>query len=250
MIEVRQTKNRPPVFEVRHESWVGPRAVEVASEVLGTKVDLLPFYAKASRHRKLAPVVKALWGLRPLRPASLFEMLITAITEQQISMRIALLMRERIAARFGERVGDTLVFPDEEILSKASRQSLLRCGLSRSKAEYVLGLSKMVSSGRLDLEGLKRMSDDEAYAVLTQIRGVGPWTADYLLVRGLGRADRVPVDDLGVRSVVGRYLGSGERIEDSREVAPLLRPFAPYRGLAAYYLLVYHRIGAATQASR
>ena len=85
------------------------------------------------------------------------------------------------------------------------------------------------------------MPDDEVYSTLTQIRGIGPWTAEYVLVRGLGRPDRVPAEDIGIRDVVGKYLAGGERVEASR-VQELLKPFAPFRGLTAYYLLVHKRI--------
>ena len=181
--------------------------------------------------------------MRPFRPASLFEMLAIAITEQQISMRVAEVMRERLTARFGDMVDGAPVFPDESSLEGATLAGLVSCGLSHRKAEYIRDLSKDVASGRLDLEGLKGLPDEEAFQALTRIRGVGPWTADYVLVRGLGRVDRVPVEDLGIRGVVGKYLGKGQRIEDRDEVLPLLQPFAPYRGLAAYYMLVYDRMG-------
>lgn len=243
LIEVRQTKKHPPILEVTCPSDVSSEAGRLASYVLGTDLDLRPFYSAAAPDRRLGPIVKALWGLRPLRPASLFEMLATAITEQQITMRLAYLMREKMTTRFGDKIEDVPVFPDESTLSRAPLAALVKCGLSHRKAEYIHDLSKMVADKRLDLEKLKQMSDDDAYATLTQIRGVGPWTAEYVLVRGLGRTDRVPAEDLGVRDVVGRYLGRGERIGDPGEVLSLLRPFAPFKGLAAYYLLVYDRLG-------
>jgi len=73
--------------------------------------------------------------------------------------------------------------------------------------------------------------------------GLSQRKADYVLVRGLGRVDRVPVEDLGIRGVVGKYLGKGGEIEDPSEALPLLERFAPYSGLAAYCLLVHDRLG-------
>jgi DNA-3-methyladenine glycosylase II len=244
IIDVRQTKMHPPTLEVSCPSDVRSQAVRIASDVLSVDLDLRPFYRTAASDQRLGPIAHTLWGLRPLRPASLFEMLITAVTEQQISLRLASVMREKMTARFGERVDGTPVFADESTLSRAPLAALLSCGLSHRKAEYVRDISRMVTDKRLDLEELKEMSDDDAYATLTQIRGVGPWTAEYVLVRGLGRTDRVPTEDLGVRDVVGRYLGKGDRIK-SGEVLSLLKPFAPFKGLAAYYLLVYDRLSRA-----
>ena len=246
VIEVRQTGKSPPVLEVTSSSELSRPVREMAAYVLNADFDLTPFYRVASRDRRLRPIVRELWGLRPFRPASLFEMLVIAITEQQISMRVAEVMREKLTARFGDVVDGTPVFPDESALKAATIRELRRCGLSHRKAEYVRDLSRMVASGKLDLERLRGLSDEEAFQALTQIRGVGPWTADYVLVRGLGRVDRVPVEDLGIRGVVGKYLGRGHRVEDPDEVLPLLQPFAPYRGLAAYYLLVHDRLGRPT----
>ncbi len=238
---MRQTKKHPPILEVSCSSDAVSKATEVASYALNLDLDLLPFYRVATSDPRLGQIVTALRGLRPVRPASLFEMLATAITEQQISMRLARLMRERMTARYGDRIEDTPVFPDESKLASASLAGLLRCGLSHRKAEYIRDISRMVVSKRLDLENLKGMEDDDVYAALTKIRGVGPWTAEYVLLRGLGRPDRVPVDDLGVRGAVGRCLGKGRQV-DSGEVLRLLRPFAPFRGLAAFYLLAYDRL--------
>lgn len=243
VIQVRQTAKSPPLLEVTSSSELSRPLRETAAYVLNVDLDLMPFYKIASRNERLGPIVRELSGLRPLRPASLFEMLVTAITEQQISMLVAEVMREKLTARYGDVVDGTLVFPEESALKRATLSDLVECGLSHRKAEYIIGLSKMVASGKLDLEGLKGLPDEGAFRALTEVRGVGPWTADYVLVRGLGRVDRVPVEDLGIRGVVGKYLGGGRRIEDPDEVLPLLRPFAPYRGLAAYYMLVHDRLG-------
>ncbi len=77
-------------------------------------------------------------------------------------------------------------------------------------------------------------------ARIVSLRGFGPWSAEYVLIRGLARADAVPVDDLAIRTVIGKLLGDGGR-PTSAEAAALLVPLAPYRGLAAFYLLVADR---------
>ena len=78
-------------------------------------------------------------------------------------------------------------------------------------------------------------------ARIVALRGFGPWSADYVLIRGLARPDAVPLDDLGVRTVIGKFLGDGTR-PTAAETGSLLAPFAPYRGLAAFYLLVAERL--------
>jgi DNA-3-methyladenine glycosylase II len=73
------------------------------------------------------------------------------------------------------------------------------------------------------------------------MRGWGPWSVNYFLIRGLARPDSVPADDLAVRSAVGKYLGEGGRAS-SAQVESLLEPFRPYRGIVSFYLLAYDRL--------
>jgi len=203
-------------------------------------MDLRPFYEQAAGHPVLGPLTVSLRGLKPFRPPSVFEMLVIAITEQQISLMAAHRIRERLVSRFGEPAADLMVFPGPETLAEAPIAALMECGLSRRKAEYVAGLANLVSAGAMDVEALDGLSDDEVRAQVTAVRGLGPWSADYLLVRGLGRPDVVPVDDLGIQILLGRVLGNGQRMTPD-EVARVLEPLAPFRGLAVFYLLVAFR---------
>ena len=116
----------------------------------------------------------------------------------------------------------------------------MACGLSQRKAEYVKGLADKVAGGLLDLDRLEAMADEEVRSLLLQVRGLGPWSAEYFLVRGLSRPDRVPADDLGIRRIVGRCLGRGQRLSPQGTMRKL-SPFKPYRGLAAFYLLAHER---------
>ena len=115
----------------------------------------------------------------------------------------------------------------------------------RQKAQYIHELAVKIADGTLDLDILKTMDDDKARETIMNLRGFGRWSADYILVRGLARPDCVPIDDLAVRSVVGEYLGNGQRAS-SLEVTEKLEPFRPYRGLLAFYLLAEHRLNPTT----
>jgi DNA-3-methyladenine glycosylase II len=119
--------------------------------------------------------------------------------------------------------------------------ALKEAGLSRQKAGYIAALAGAVAAGELDLAPLKAMPDAAAAAVLARIRGFGDWSIDYVLARGLGRSDRLPAGDVGLRRVVGGYLAGGARLSP-RELQIALAPFAPYRGLAAYYIAVHARL--------
>jgi DNA-3-methyladenine glycosylase II len=243
LVEVEQVEQEPPALEMSSGSteW-SAQLRQIAEWVLFADLDLTPFYQQVDTHSVLGPIVERLEGLKPIRPPSLFEMAVTAVTEQQISMAAAYRIRWRLVDAFGDRPPDApenvrlVAFPKPERLAGATLEELQSCGLSRRKAEYINGLATAIADGELDLERLRGMSNDEARAFITQWRGFGPWSADYIMVRGLGRPDCVPADDLAVRTVVGEYLGDGSRMT-ADQVRQALAPFKPYRGLAAFYLL-------------
>ncbi len=242
VLEMHQLHHSPPLVEIRTEHPGDASEIKrIAKWIISADLDLRPFYRTARSHATLGPIIHKLHGLKPMRPASLFEMLVIAITEQQISMAAAYHIRTRIIEHFGEQVNGLWIFPTAERLSTTSIAELMGCGLSHRKAEYVMGLAIEVATGALDLDLFDTMPDEEVRSRLLLIRGLGPWSIDYFLVRGLSRPDRFPADDLGIRSVVGHYLGRGQRLSP-RGVIRKLAPFKPYRGLAAFYLLAHARL--------
>ncbi len=242
VLELRQVRRDPPALEISTDFADSTSEVKrIAKWIVFADLDLRPFYGIAASHPVLGPITRELPGLKPMRPASLFEMLVTAITEQQISLVAAYHIKARLIERCGDPVNGLWAFPTPKRLSESSIAHLMTCGLSRRKAEYVKGLAYRVANGLLDLDRLETMSDEDVRSLLLQERGLGPWSADYFLVRGLSRPDRVPADDLGIRSVVGRYLGRGRRLSPQGAMRKL-SPFKPYRGLAAFYLLAYERL--------
>jgi DNA-3-methyladenine glycosylase II len=240
IIEVIQNKENR-LMAVSRPATDDSQVRAIVDWVLFTELDLKPLYRLTNRNQKLAFLTQKLYGLKPSRPASLFEMAVTAITEQQLSLASAYSIRNRMVQRFGEPVEDLWVFPGPAELSGATLQDLLECGLSHQKSEYIRGLANDIVTGNLDLDSLKSMDTDKAREILMNLRGFGRWSADYVLVRGLARTDSVPSDDLGIRDVMGQYLGTGQRLT-SQEVNEKLEPFRPYRGLLAFYLLVAHRM--------
>jgi DNA-3-methyladenine glycosylase II len=242
LMEVRQVQSDPPLLQVTGWPASDPDHLKaVAGWMLSANLDLRLFYELASGHPVLRGIIHRLQGVKPTRPASLFEMAVIAITEQQISLGAAYAIRERVVRRFGDPVDDLVAFPVAESLARASLEELVDCGLSRAKSGYIGDLARAVVAGSVVLEDLKTLPDDDVRSAITALRGFGPWSADYILVRGLGRPDAVPVDDLGIRTVVGRYLGDGQRMSPG-QVREALAPFAPYWGLVAFYLLADSRL--------
>jgi DNA-3-methyladenine glycosylase II len=239
---------KPNLIAVREEKGAlraklfGPGTCEqlesVASWIISSDLDLSPFYAEADDVIRL--IIKRLHGLKPPRTATVYEALIIAFTEQQISLRIAMVFQRRIIERYGKplQYGDFAFhsFPSPAALAAADTEELRGLGLSRNKADFITSLSKRVDSGELDLESLKRMPTGKAREALQCIHGVGEWTSDYVLVRGLGRTEMVPYDDLGTQDSVGLYYKGGVRATRG-EVEEILGRFGQHAGLANYYLI-------------
>lgn len=241
VLNAEQIRKTPSVIKVSVRPAIAKNVRALAEWMLFTELDLRPFYHKTKNNKVLGPIVKELYGLKYIRPASLFEMMIIAITEQQISLSAAYRIRDRIVRRFGKKVDDLFDFPNADSLSKASEKELCSCGLSKRKAEYIRGVAQQVLAGSLSMQHLKSLSDGDFRDAVTKIRGFGPWSANYMLVRGMGRIDCVPADDLAVRSVVGKYLGNGKRMSEV-QVLKAVKPFSPFRGLAVFYMLAHDRL--------
>jgi DNA-3-methyladenine glycosylase II len=242
LLEIRQVQVTPPVVRAEaRPAPASPAALRAMVErVVNADLDLAPFYELAAGHPVLGALTRSFHGIKPFRPASLFEMLVTAIIEQQISLVAAYRIRERLVARFGAEVEGEPLFPAPETLAAAPLDDLAACGLSRRKAEYTAGVAGQIVDGSLDLDQLEKASSEEVKERIVAIRGFGSWSADYVLIRGLARPDAVPVDDLAVRTVIGKLLGDGSR-PSPEETGALLAPLAPYRGLATFYLLLASR---------
>jgi DNA-3-methyladenine glycosylase II len=168
-----------------------------------------------------------------LRPRRLppFEALTHAIIHQQLSGKAAGTILGRFRALFG---GDG--FPSPEAVLRASPEKLRSAGLSRPKASYVLGIAQKAVDGHIPtLHECERMTDEEILAQLIQIKGIGRWTAEMLLIFNLGRPDVLPVDDLGVRK--GFQFAYGKRkLPEPEQLARYGVRWAPYRTTAAWYL--------------
>lgn len=157
-----------------------------------------------------------------------FAVLVESIVSQQLATRAA----EAIFRRFKDLYPK---FPTaSEIL--ATRKSRLRSvGLSSMKIEYIKDLAKKVNQGKIKMSALSKMSDEEVVSHLTQVKGIGRWTAEMFLIFSLGRQDVLPVHDLGLRKGVQMAFSLSELPEPS-EVENLGKRWRPYRSVATWYL--------------
>jgi DNA-3-methyladenine glycosylase II len=211
----------------------------VVRKLLGAEFDLDEFYGFASGEPVLAKLVHGLQGLRPPIAVEPFETLVTSITAQQVSLRAAFAVRNRLIERFGVRAEHAYTFPARERIALADPDELFEVGFSHRKAEYAVGLAR----SDLDLEALALLPDEEVKAALTALTGIGEWTADWFLARHLARPTAWPAGDLGLRKAVSRFYGEGRNLTTD-EVRAIGERFDPFQNLTAHYLLAGLLAGA------
>jgi DNA-3-methyladenine glycosylase II len=199
--------------------------------------DPLPFLAVAVRDPILGRIVRSLPGIRPLLVADPYEALIFAIVGQQVNIAFARRMKLALIEHFGERVQidgrEHLLLPRPERIAALDPAELLALQFSRQKASYLIGLSQAISEGDLDLKSLSGQPFEEAIAQLTRHRGIGRWTAEYVMMRGLGATDSIPAGDLGLQKIIGQAYGLG-RTASEKEVRAIAEAWAGWRGWAAF----------------
>lgn len=195
----------------------------------------------------MSVIAVRLRGLKPPRTATVFEALVDSIIEQQISLAAAHSIEKKVTRTFGDVLElegkEYFAFPTPGRLADASLDELRACGLSAKKAEYIIGIARRIRDKDLDLENHGRGEDTETIVrELSTLRGVGRWTAELAILRGLSRLDAIPADDLGIRRSISRYYLKASRI-DTDEARRIAGAWGAWKGLAAYYLLVAERLG-------
>jgi DNA-3-methyladenine glycosylase II len=223
---------------------VVPLNVAIGAEVrtlLGTAFDLVGFEQFAENDPVLARLVPALRGFRPPINPDPFETLVTSITAQQVSLRSAFAIRNRLIQAFGRQLRIAWEFPRAELLARAGESDLTALGFSQRKAEYVLGLAREEPGW----EELHSLPDEEVKARLVRVRGLGEWTADWFLARHLARPHAWPAGDLGLVKAVALFYCDGVRPR-GKEMRAFGERFAPFENLAAHYLLTGARVAPAS----
>lgn len=222
-------------------------ATEIHRQVLarlGLVFDPQPFERQMFRRDgDGARLVKNRRGLVIPQAGDIPDGLLWVIVGQQVSLASAFSIRRRLLQSFGHDAGDGLMAPPPFAdFANVGEQALAGAGLSRPKASYLAGLARAVASGDLDLENLAQASAPEVEKTLLAQRGLGPWSAHYVMMRSLAFQDCVPVGDVALAKSLQTFLGLDER-PDNDATRRLMAPFAPYRSLATFHF--WHRLGDA-----
>jgi DNA-3-methyladenine glycosylase II len=206
------------------------------ARLLGLNVDVSGFYARAARDSQLAELAERYRGLKPPRFPTMFECLLNAVACQQLSLAAGLTLLNRLVAATGGTAGTPPAFPPPSDVLGLSRSALQTFGFSERKAEAILELADAAVAGELELEAFEELDDAAVVEALVRRRGIGPWSADYVLLRGLGRLHVFPRGDSGALAGLRRFLVGTELADDPD--AALIR-WAPDAGLVYFHLLLH-----------
>ncbi len=226
-----------PALRLTLEDPAAVPAVERA--VASTFVAPPPEYPELVHSDPVVGRLDALFpGIRPVLQFDLLGALVRSISSQQVNLKWAVTTRRRLAEAFGDRYqvdGHFVYALNADRLAGATVEQIRALQFTTRKAEYLIGVAEAVAAGRLSMPALVDLPDAEVISTLTALRGIGLWTAEWILARSLGRP-RVVAGDLGVRKAVGlAYLGTP--LPSEAQVRELTAHWGPSAGTAQQLLL-------------
>ena len=247
-ISVRQT--RPPdqpqlevtaISGQRQPLSLKDELTAILERTLGLQIDLSGFYKMASDDPKIGALVRRFTGFRPPRFPTVFETLVNAIACQQLTVSVGIMLLNRLAQTrgmaFGESSAAAFAFPAPGELGRARPETLGALGFSRQKATALIRLGRECAGGASHFDALAKLDDREAVTRLLELHGIGRWSAEYTMLRGLGRLNVFPADDVAGQKNLHRWLNlrKSPTYERARRV---LSRFHPYEGLLYFHFLL------------
>lgn len=210
-------------------------------KILGLRVNVAPFYVMTAESPALDQLAKQFIGVRPPRFPTLFEALMNAVACQQVSLDAGISLLNRLTEAYGPEFSDdtgaAYAFPRPEDVLNAPEDGLRQLGFSRQKVRAVKEVAYAIASDNARFGRLGLVSNEEALARLQTIHGIGRWSAEYVLLRGLGRLDVFPGDDIGGQNNVQALFGLTDRPDYAR-LKDLTAAWSPYAGFVYFHLLL------------
>ena len=201
--------------------------------------DLQPFYDLAHRDVILKEVVLPYKGLRIIAVEELFEALSWSIMGQQISLHVAYGLKQKLVTTYGESiVHDNIeywLFPTAQQIASLKVEELRKLSFTQRKAEYIIGVAELIATGQLNKEQLLMMSLEEMETRLTAIRGIGKWSANYVIMRCLRHPNAFPLADVGLHNALKKVLDRTEKPSLS-EIEDWAKNWSGWRAYATFYL--------------
>jgi DNA-3-methyladenine glycosylase II len=237
LVRVSQPSPEALTIGIEADRREHPRLLQLVRRMLGMEVDLTPFYRSASKVQWLHPLVSRMRGVRPPRYPTIWEACVNAIVFQQISLHAASSIMGRLTVGFSEPVEHSGVrlypFPSPEQILSAPGSVLRGAGLSAGKLATLRRVAEAIGAGAINEGQLEGLPSPDAAALLRSIKGIGPWTAVVILLRGLGRLDVFPANDTSVARNLTLVGGPA-----AHDVERLLDTLGSERGMLYYHLLL------------
>ncbi len=221
------------------EKWKREEIVKYIYEWFDLNNDLTPFYEMANADPLLKMPAQKFYGLRVIGIPDLFEALCWGVLGQQINLAFAYSLKKQFVERFGESIDwngkKYWVFPPYERIAQLTPTDLADIKMTVKKSEYIIGIAKLMASGELSRGKLMKMNFKDAEKNLIKIRGIGPWTANYVLMRCLRFQSAFPIDDVGLINSI-KILRNMERKPTKDEILELSLPWENWEAYATFYL--------------
>ena len=202
--------------------------------------DLKPFYAMAEKDLLLQRAISEFYGLRNMGIPDLFEALVWGILGQQINLTYAYTLKRRLVETFGRSIeweGRLYwIFPEVRDIANLTIEDLAPLKMTVKKCEYLIGVAQLIVEGSLSKSLVRGTGDfKEAEKMLVKIRGIGPWTANYVLMRCLRFSNAFPIADVGLHNAIKHVTGAEEK-PTKEEILKLAAPWKGWESYATFYL--------------
>lgn len=245
MVEQKNARDNPQIL-VSLDKRITKKTQNIVSQllemILGLNRNMQNFYQLTQYDRYLKPLVIQFMGVKPPRFPSLFEAIVNAISCQQISLDAGLQIQNRLAQHIGTRIHDEntifYAFPIPKNIADCSVLELKKLGYSKSKSETLIRLASAIVSSEALFADLENKPTEEAIKFLCQFKGIGRWSAEYILLRGLSKIETFPGDDIGAQKNLQQLLHLSEKL-DYQKISKITKKWYPYAGFIYFHLLLY-----------
>nr|WGD69601.1 DNA-3-methyladenine glycosidase II [Bacillus subtilis] len=244
LVQVSVINNKQMIVQFLNDSrpveqWKREEIVKYIHEWFDLDNDLTPFYEMAKADPLLKMPARKFYGLRVIGIPDLFEALCWGVLGQQINLAFAYSLKKQFVEAFGDSIEwngkKYWVFPPYERIARLTPTDLADIKMTVKKSEYIIGIARLMASGELSREKLMKMNFKDAEKNLIKIRGIGPWTANYVLMRRLRFPTAFPIDDVGlIRSI--KILRNMNRKPTKDEILEISFSWKTWESYATFYL--------------
>lgn len=228
------------IVDIYASEPIGHYRVEAkVRHILNLDLDLNEWYETVADADPMQEIISAFRGAKPTAKPTVFESMATAILEQQLNVSFACTLETRLIREYGTEVstdtGNSWIFPTPERIAQLDYDELRPMQISGSKSRYIIDIARQIAESEIEPEAWASLDDDELLKQLKSLRGIGQWSAEYIMLIGYRRFDHAPGADIGLRNAVTKLTGSNGQLSEEATREYMDR-FSGYRGLATAYI--------------